>query len=649
MKSTAYRSVPLVAFAAAVLLLGLWPALASQADGITASTLNTIHSGFDGDSTEFGNAPQERGQARSSSSSSTSSRASSSRSSSGSSRGSSSTGSSGSSSSSSGSSTSSTTSSDSSSGSSRSSASSSRGSSSSSRGSSARSSSSSSSSRGSGSSSSARDSASSSSSRSSRGTTTRSSGTRSSSSDSGRSSRGTATTRSSSSDSGRASRGTTTRSSSGDSGRTSRGTTTRTTTSGDSGSYRTDRGAGRTDTGRTDTGRTNTTTGGTSTRTTRDYPGYDRGGRTRTDTPNYTGGGGGTDYRPRLDRAQEDRTDNYRGRRSDRRGYYDHYVYDYPHRSYYCPYDFWYWNFGIRPAGYWAWNWGWDPFYSWGWDAGWPHYNYGYTSPTVFWSANVGWGVQANVAFPIHTPYYRYHDERSNLGGIDLNVNPQDAGVYLNGQYIGVVDEFNGWPGYLWLEEGTYHLVVYKEGYETLSREYTIQRGVVLNVRDRMSIGIATHPDEVPVPPRVRYEIEAQRQAEEDRLAERDSSEDEWRQRAAEYLARRDAEQYEGDSGSRSGNPGGILDARVAPARLNIDAVPADASVYLDGAFLGTAADLASRGGVLVDPGNHVLELVRPGYDSKQRSFTVEAGDQLQLNLQLEKANEEGVAVSLAP
>ncbi len=70
----------------------------------------------------------------------------------------------------------------------------------------------------------------------------------------------------------------------------------------------------------------------------------------------------------------------------------------------------------------------------------------------------------------------------AGLGALDLNnIKPKKTGVFLNGQYIGVAGDFDGYPAYLWLKKGTHQLVFYKDGYRTLAREYTIHPGVVID------------------------------------------------------------------------------------------------------------------------------------------------------------------------
>jgi len=85
----------------------------------------------------------------------------------------------------------------------------------------------------------------------------------------------------------------------------------------------------------------------------------------------------------------------------------------------------------------------------------------------------------------------------AGLGALDLDVSPRrKTKVYLGGEYIGVVGSFDGYPSYLWLKEGTYQLVFYRDGYTTLARELTVHAGVVIDVELRMERGESVPPEE---------------------------------------------------------------------------------------------------------------------------------------------------------
>jgi hypothetical protein len=100
-------------------------------------------------------------------------------------------------------------------------------------------------------------------------------------------------------------------------------------------------------------------------------------------------------------------------------------------------------------------GWGWGNPY-WGWGPGW------------------GWG---------YGPAYGYYN---NTGGIRLEIkgpNPNKADVYVNGGYVGVVNDFNGWTQSLNLNPGTYHLSVDAKGYQPLNFKVTIQPGQTIDYK----------------------------------------------------------------------------------------------------------------------------------------------------------------------
>ncbi len=105
-------------------------------------------------------------------------------------------------------------------------------------------------------------------------------------------------------------------------------------------------------------------------------------------------------------------------------------------------------------------------------------------------------------------PYYgytRFYDQSGqlyrgatdSLGALDLNVKPKNTQVYLNGRYIGVTGNFDGFPRYLWLKEGTYEVILYNEGYETVVHEFEIYPGTVIDVKQRLLPGDSVPPGEL--------------------------------------------------------------------------------------------------------------------------------------------------------
>lgn len=291
------------------------------------------------------------------------------------------------------------------------------------------------------------------------------------------------------------------------------------------------------------------------------------------------------------------------------------------HHGYYGHY-----GSGWYPYAGWGWGWGWGP--AWNWWVGYGHYPspYGYYGPGGYYGPEYG-GVAVYSG-----------RVRPSMGAIDTDVWPAKAEVYIDGQYVGVVDNFDGFPRYLWLDEGTYDIAFYKPGFVTLARQITIRPGLVIDVEDRLTEGESVHPrDLASTSTEHRDERLAQNRARREAAARADEG---WRERVRAERAEsgpyaRGGRAAEGDALDRTSDR--RLDARGEPGLLRLDVRPGDAAVYLDGRFLGTGEELSRReSGVLIDPGTHKLSVVRPGHAAETRDFELDAGDEVSLDVVLE-------------
>ncbi|HWM95106.1 MAG TPA: PEGA domain-containing protein [Thermoanaerobaculia bacterium] len=258
---------------------------------------------------------------------------------------------------------------------------------------------------------------------------------------------------------------------------------------------------------------------------------------------------------------------------------------------------------------YWGWGWG-----SWWWD----DYHYG--------------------------PYYRnpyrdrYYDRYGTTGALDIDVSPGKTEVWLDGRYTGTADDFDGFPQYLWLDRGVYDLALFREGYKTIARQITIRSGQVISIDDRMQQGESVRPEDLVTKThdrrdeRVTYEEE--RREEIARRGDRDGRDgmDDWRERARRRMEERD--RYEDD---REDDGEDRAEAEDGIGRLHLDVEPTDASVYLDGRFVGTGIDLQRlRNGLRLEPGEHRIAVVRPGHKAEEQEFTVAPGQEVELEVELE-------------
>ncbi len=276
------------------------------------------------------------------------------------------------------------------------------------------------------------------------------------------------------------------------------------------------------------------------------------------------------------------------------------------------------------------------------------HYHprwYGYYGPGWWWSPYGYWGGWwlGDNWWPYYGPSYgggydydRYDDDGEGAGALDLDLSPGRVQVYLDGQYLGIVDQYDGWPSYLWLEKGTYDIVFYLDGYKTLARQVTIYPGTVMGMGDSLEPGPSVRPEDLPTKTherrdaRERYEAERRERIERGGSSYDDEDDADWRDRVrrgreSDRSVREEEEveiEAQGD--------------RMEQARLRLEVVPSDASVYLDGHFVGTAEDLAHlRRGLLIEPGKHTVAVVRPGHESVEKDIEVKEGEDFALELKL--------------
>lgn len=266
------------------------------------------------------------------------------------------------------------------------------------------------------------------------------------------------------------------------------------------------------------------------------------------------------------------------------------------------------------------------------------YYGGHYYGPGYYWGPSWWWYFWGPYDF--WYPGYTARDYRASgeAGALDLDVSPAKTEVYVDGQYIGRVDSYDGWPQYLWLPKGTYDVVLFREGYRTIARQITIYPGVVMSVDDRMEPGESTRPEDLVTKThdrrdeRIRFERERAERIDRGERAD-DDYDDDWRDRRDRW---RDRDRDEDDDAEERWGD----DDEASTGRVRLEIEPEDASVYLDGKFVGTGTDLARlRAGLVLEPGKHRLAVVRPGHRSQEMDFDVKAGEEVELEVELEETD----------
>ncbi|HEY3175717.1 MAG TPA: PEGA domain-containing protein [Candidatus Polarisedimenticolia bacterium] len=213
--------------------------------------------------------------------------------------------------------------------------------------------------------------------------------------------------------------------------------------------------------------------------------------------------------------------------------------------------------------------------------------------------------------YPGYPAYYGGPGYLPDVGFIDTDIQPEETAVYVDGEYAGTVDDFDGFPDYLSIPTGRHTLTFKADGYRSVSRSVRVPRGGVLSMDFSLTRGSG---NEEPAPRDERGEPTAPRSDAEGRTSRP-----------------RGEVQMEGEEGAEEGE--------AEPGLIRLNVTPTDASVYMDGEFLGTASRVSRlHGDLRLAPGEHRIEVVRPGYVSISRSVKVASGDRRTLDLALERS-----------
>jgi PEGA domain-containing protein len=191
--------------------------------------------------------------------------------------------------------------------------------------------------------------------------------------------------------------------------------------------------------------------------------------------------------------------------------------------------------------------------------AGWPWWTYPYPYP---------------YGYP-PTPWRVYADWET--ASVRLDVSPNEAQVYVDRFYAGVVDDFDGIFQRLTLRPGPHLIEIRKDGYRTLAVELNLYAGQSVTYRRTMepATGVETTVapgfDEGAVPP-----VSAE--------------------------------------------------AYAPPGDVRLDVTPKDAAVYADGYYAGIVDDFNGPQHLLLAPGRHHLSIRLGGYESIDVDLTVDTG-----------------------
>jgi hypothetical protein len=180
-------------------------------------------------------------------------------------------------------------------------------------------------------------------------------------------------------------------------------------------------------------------------------------------------------------------------------------------------------------------------------------------------------------------------------------VDPAEARVYVDGYYAGTVDDFDGLFQRLNMSSGRHEIALKLEGYKTHRMRVYVAPDSTLKLHYGLEKGVGeTFEDLAKDVP----ESEARRDEEQER-------------RWSENEARAEKDE-----------------AIAMGGRLELSIRPEDASVYVDGAFRGSAREAST---LRLAPGPHRIEVVRPGYKTFEKQVDIAPGQTTDVKVELDR------------
>jgi PEGA domain-containing protein len=264
----------------------------------------------------------------------------------------------------------------------------------------------------------------------------------------------------------------------------------------------------------------------------------------------------------------------------------------------------------------------------WGWGGYYPYYGFGFYSGYPYYG-----GYPYYYGYPYYSgsAYYGYP-----VGSVRTEIKPQSAQMFVDGGYVGKADDYDGWWQRLDLEAGPHRLVFRSPGFHPYVVDIRVAPGQDIHLKYEMAAGNDAIDEKDMMLPRSEYENRGYR-----RQYPPDHRDDQYQRRPpgnqGEYEPMPgENEPPENDPGYYGDDQGQYQDRDQRTLVLHVE--PSDATVYVDGNYYGTANDGGrSEIQVLLPPGNHRIEVVRPGYEGFSQNVLVSKDQDNHVNVILRK------------
>lgn len=113
-------------------------------------------------------------------------------------------------------------------------------------------------------------------------------------------------------------------------------------------------------------------------------------------------------------------------------------------------------------------------------------YGYPYFGLYPWYGFGYPWGFYPPYWYGPWGGYHGYYGYESAVGSVRVQVKPKKAEVYVDGYYVGVVDDFDGMFQRLHLLAGEHEIVIYLEGYKSIRQKLYLTPGGTFNIKDTM-------------------------------------------------------------------------------------------------------------------------------------------------------------------
>ncbi len=285
-----------------------------------------------------------------------------------------------------------------------------------------------------------------------------------------------------------------------------------------------------------------------------------------------------------------------------------------------------------------GWGWGWGG--GWGWGLGWGGWGWGYP----------GWGYGYGAyGYPGWGGYYGGYGAFApgDWAIIATDVSPETTRVFLDGVFIGMVDDFDG-PDFLYLKKGDYLLEFRLDGFETKTVNLSAQQGAQMRISEKLKkipgapqYGSYDNPE--PEGGVQRY------WAKERNASSHPANPQEGSGQAHPWQGYGEPSQgAQSGGGQAPGAPESGSEVAMDPAmgsslaksrgRLIFRITPGDAAVYVNDHFVGTGEELSTLNrGFLVQPGQHSITVSRPGLETREETVVVGPGKSETVEIALQR------------